>query len=83
MENGRLFFHLPNWDKGDWPTPKFVRQDPLSKKAWLISYDDNDPGIEVGEERCDFDVAGYERASLCGAGFVEIALTKLLQPKSA
>jgi hypothetical protein len=75
-----IISHLADWKSEEWPVPKFVRHDPLSKKAWLISYADADPSIEIGEERCEFEIMNYERASLLGAGAVELALTKLLSP---
>jgi hypothetical protein len=68
---------LQNWDRDDWPMPKFIRQDPLTKRARLVSYADDDPNKEIAEELCHFEATGYEADSLLGAGFVELLLTKL------
>lgn len=73
-----IISRLANWQRDDWPAPKFVRQDDLSKRAWLVSYSDENPSVVLKEEPCDFGIGGYERAALLGAGAVEIALTKLV-----
>lgn len=70
--------HLENWDRDDWPMPKFIRRDPLGKRARLVSYADDDPNQEIAEEPCSFEATGYEADTLWGAGFAEIMLTKLL-----
>jgi Immunity protein 26 len=82
LTNGEwpIISHLRDWDKERWPMPRFVREDPLLKRAWLITVSDDDPSIEVAREGCESGIAGYERASLLGAGVVEIQLTKLLLP---
>ncbi|SRR6266404_3722973 len=69
------------WRRQEWPIPKFMREDPLRKRAWLISYSDADPGTEKHSEPCDWGTTGYERAGLTGAGFVEEVLTALLSKK--
>jgi hypothetical protein len=70
---------VPDWDRADWPIPKFIRRDDVTKRAWLISYADDNPGQEIAEERCDFEASGYERASLLGAGLVEILMSRLAE----
>ena len=69
---------IPNWDRENWPVPKFIRRDPLTKHARLISYADDDPNLEIAAESCSFDAAEYEEDSLWGSGLTEIVLTKLL-----
>ena len=71
--------HLKNWNRDDWPMPKFVRRDPLAKHARLVSYADDDPNRQIAEEPCDPAIEGYEEDSLLGAGFVELLLTQLLK----
>jgi hypothetical protein len=73
-----IISHIENWQRDNWPTPKFIRQDDLSKRAWLVSYSDENPSVVLEEEPCDFGMSGYERAALLGAGAVEIAHTKLI-----
>jgi hypothetical protein len=75
--------HLENWDRNDWPMPKFIRNDPLRMHARLISYADNDPTEEIAIEPCSFETTGYESDSIWGAGFAEELLTKLLGAKPA
>lgn len=74
---------VPDWNRQNWPVPKFIRRDPLSKRAWLVSYSDDDPSWLVGEEPCGFDSDAYETDSLWGAGFVEIVLTRHVDPLHA
>jgi len=71
---------MPNWDRQNWPMPKFIRRNSLIKRAWLVSYSDDDPSWPVAEEPCDFDTDGYGRDSLWGAEFVELFLTRHADP---
>lgn len=75
--------HLQNWQRDDWPMPKFVRRDPLGKRVRLVSYADDDPNRLVAEEAADSDAAAYEEDRLFGAGFVELLLTQLLESAPA
>ncbi len=72
---------LPNWDRTQWPTPFYVRQDPLSKKAWRVEYSDRDPSQEVSEVRIPYETTAFGRNSLLGAGAVEITLRKIMGEK--
>jgi hypothetical protein len=67
---------VPDWDRQNWPMPKFVRRNPLIKRAWLVSYSDDDPSWPVAEKPCDFEIDAYEQDSLWGAGYVELFLTR-------
>jgi hypothetical protein len=71
---------LPGWKRAHWPMPKFLRQSPLSKRAWLVTYADDDPNQVSSEDPCAFDVTGYEKDGLLGSGATEILLTHLLSP---
>jgi hypothetical protein len=68
----------PSWKPEEWPVPKFVRRDDITKTAWLVTYADDNPLLVVAEERVPFDIEGFERDALSGAGAVEIQLTRLL-----
>jgi len=70
--------HLPDWERPHWPMPKFLRKSPLSKRAWLVTYADDDPGHVINEEPCEYDVTGYERDELLGSDAAEALLTHLL-----
>jgi len=75
--NWPVVSHLKDWQSEEWPMPKFVREDPFTKRAWLVSYADDDPSVELGEEQFAGNPMDYPKASLAGAGFVEKLLTKL------
>jgi Immunity protein 26 len=78
--NWPIIAHLQHWHRDDWPMPKFIRRDPLTKRARLVSYADEDPNQPIGEEADEFESVGYEEDTLLGAGFVELLLTRLLGP---
>ena len=77
----RVLGSLPNWDRSRWPTPFYVRRDPLSKKAWRVEYSDRDPSQEVSEARIPYETTGFGRNSLLGAGAVKITLRKIMEAK--
>lgn len=68
---------VPNWDRSQWPTPCFVRRDPLSKKAWKVMYSDDDPNEIIAEYPADYD-SELAADSLYGYGAVATELTQLL-----
>lgn len=65
------------WDRSQWPTPDFLREDPLSGQAWRVRYDDDYPNIVVDETLVSPKTA-LGRDGLFGAGAVEIALDRKL-----
>lgn len=70
--------HISDWDRRDWPMPSFALQDPLSsKRAWKITYSEDDPAQEVNREPAGPD-SHLQPAALYGAGAVEIALSELV-----
>ncbi|WP_414445231.1 Imm26 family immunity protein [Burkholderia sp. 22PA0106] len=69
--------HLKGWRAEDWPIPKFVREDPFTKRTYLISYAEDDPSVELSEEPFSGNPLDYPKAGLAGAGFVEKVLTEL------
>lgn len=72
---------VANWDRSDWPMPDFVRRDPISRKAWLVRYSDDDPLRSASELLPDFDdLQGLESDGLFGAGAAESKISKLLAP---
>jgi hypothetical protein len=70
--------HLVNFNRADWPIPKFVRRNPFSQRGWLVTYDDNDPSAQVEEVLGDFGTSEYETDELYGAGAVEFMLAEVL-----
>ena len=68
---------LPNWQRGDWRMPDFVRRDPVGKRAWRVRRSDTDPSRIDHEEPVAFD-ANLPPNIASGYGAVEIKLTKLL-----
>ena len=67
------------WNKSDWPMPRFARKDVISGRISLVEYDENDPGRELLVTPSDLT---QQRAlpddGLYGYGAVELRLTKLL-----
>lgn len=69
---------LPDWDRSDWPMPKFLRHDESTQRAWRTSYSDTDPSVLVREEPAVYADPAYERDALHGAGVIELLMSKLL-----
>jgi len=77
----RVISRIEQWltKRGQWRMPRFLRRFPVSDVAWLVSYAEDDPSQEVALNPCNDGTLGYEPDGMCGAGFVEIRLTKLLE----
>jgi hypothetical protein len=74
----------PGWDRGDWPTPMFVRHEELTGRWIKVFYDADDPAKLLGEEV--FTPNGIPpgpNAGLMGPGFVEKRLSRLIGSGSA
>ncbi|MGJ4890539.1 Imm26 family immunity protein [Bradyrhizobium sp. HKCCYLS3077] len=67
----------PQWQRSIWPFPDFVRQEPLTSRAYLVRYSDTDPRKREFERPIDPDCA-LPSDGLWGAGAVELILTRLL-----
>jgi len=65
-----------------WPVPRFLRRFPIGNRAWLVTYADNDVSVETANEPCESDIEGVRPDEMCGAGYVEIVLTKLIEGQS-
>jgi hypothetical protein len=68
----------PTWRREEWPSPAFVRSDPLSGKSWRVEYDDRDPNRVVREVPLAEPDARLGRDSLFGSGAAEIHLSQRL-----
>lgn len=70
------------WTPEAWPIPPFHLEHPITGLKYRIDYSDADPSEPIAETRLDHapSDAALERDSLLGAGAVEIALTRLLDP---
>jgi Immunity protein 26 len=79
--NGKWPIHskVSEWNRSEWSMPEFVRQEPISNRAWRVKYRDDDPRKIEDVSTTDFD-AKLEPDRMCGHGAVEILLTKLLRP---
>lgn len=66
------------WKREEWPVPPFVRKDPLSRRAWVIQYSDDNIELERSCTPTPFD-SPLEPDALCGYGAAEIKLTKMLR----
>ena len=70
---------LPSWERSRWTMPPLLRQEPITGRAFYVSYDDGDPSRFIGEEAvAEAMVGGCPSDGLMGADFVEIRLTRLL-----
>ncbi|AWM01863.2 immunity 26/phosphotriesterase HocA family protein [Bradyrhizobium amphicarpaeae] len=70
---------VPNWHRKDWPIPDFVRRDPISRKAWLVRYLNDEPLRSVSEPLSGYDdMQLLESDGLYGAGAAEAKISKLL-----
>ncbi|MEO7594294.1 MAG: DUF4259 domain-containing protein, partial [Byssovorax sp.] len=70
------------WHRDKWPIPLFVRSDELSRRAFVVRYDDRDPGLAISEVPVAYGTSTLERDCVMGAGSVESALTRLLSPEA-
>ena len=67
------------WDRDCWPMPVFARYEELTGRWFNSYYDSDDPNRLVREVAVSASEAiGNPRDGLMGAGYVEIALTRLL-----
>ncbi|UWU66368.1 immunity 26/phosphotriesterase HocA family protein [Bradyrhizobium sp. NC92] len=73
---------IPSWNQADWPFPDFVRRDPISRKAWLVRYANDDPLRSVSELLSNYDdLQLLDSDGLFGAGAAEARISKLLAPR--
>jgi len=67
------------WSSSEWPMPTFVRKNPLNGQRFEISYNDNDPAIQISEQPIsDEDKRNLEQDGLFGHGAVRRYLAHLL-----
>lgn len=78
----KVISRIDKWDqvRDLWKMPRFIRRTPIGGIAWLVDYADNDPSKEVAIERCDYNLEGYYPDGAGGSGYVEIVMTKLVDP---
>jgi hypothetical protein len=69
--------HDPDWRRGEWSVPQFVRKDDLSRRAWRVQYSDHDANLVESEAPTSFDT-NLERDAVLGAGAAEVVLTRLV-----
>lgn len=73
--------HIPNWNREVWPIPNFVRRESISKRAFLITFSEENLSQPALEEPCHFDT-NLETDSVWGAEFTELALNKVFLQKT-
>lgn len=69
-----IWGHVEGFARAEWPHPMFIRRDPLTMRAWLVFYADDDPGAELKNEPCNFDLEEAVTAASLGSGAVELQL---------
>ena len=67
---------VPSWNRTEWSVPQFIRSDPLSHRAWRVTYSDDDMNTIPEEEEIPYGNEGYEPDSVRGCGAVEIVLSE-------
>jgi hypothetical protein len=67
---------IPSWDRTQWPMSDFVRRNPLTQKAVLVRYSDDNPNKITAERPCDATL-DLPTDSLSGYRAVEIKLSKI------
>ena len=81
LQSGRwhLIGRSSTYNLRQWPMPSFVRRDIVSGKLSLVSYDQEDPGLEVKIKQATPDECrGLPADGLSGHGAIEIKLSRLL-----
>jgi hypothetical protein len=81
LYNGQwpIIGNAESWARNDWPMPPLVRIDEYAKKAWKVTYSEDDPSLMVQETPCHLKEAyRFPRDRLMGSGAVEIRLMHLL-----
>ena len=77
----RIIGVTPHWSRARWPMPEFIRNEELFKKvAWRVIYSEDDPSVVVSEEQIPYDPKVPATDGSCGAQYVEIALSRILDP---
>ncbi|MBZ9722125.1 MULTISPECIES: Imm26 family immunity protein [unclassified Mesorhizobium] len=74
----RIIGELDAWRKEDWPMPRFVDKNDLSKKVFISTYADSDPSELERHDPAPLDIVGLEPDGLHGYGAVELLMTKQL-----
>ena len=77
----RVLGEAVDWNPALWPMPQFLRRADALKRAWRVTYSDNDPSRSEREESVPYDTPGLEADSLYGYGSTELLLTKLLESR--
>ena len=67
-----------SWLRNNWPNPKFVTWDGISRRAWIVQYADDNPNNLVSQEPVVPGTFALDRDIMYGAGAVEIELSRLL-----
>ncbi|HEU4843464.1 MAG TPA: Imm26 family immunity protein [Burkholderiaceae bacterium] len=71
-----------NWNPAQWPMPAYLRRADALRRAWRVTYNDQDPSRSEREESVPYDTQGMEADSLYGYGSTELLLSRLLEPAS-
>jgi hypothetical protein len=69
----------PDWNPALWPMPAYLRRADALRRAWRVTYSDQDPSRSEREESVPYDTQGMEADSLYGYGSAELLLSRLLE----
>jgi hypothetical protein len=59
--------------------PAYLRRADALRRAWRVTYSDQDPSRSEREESVPYDTQGMEADSLYGYGSAELLLSRLLE----
>lgn len=76
--NWTILGPTPSWTRSDWPVPQFVRRSELSRRAWKVTYSDDDMNVLETEESIPYESEGLEPDTLFGYVAAEVVLSKVL-----
>ncbi|HEY0455790.1 MAG TPA: Imm26 family immunity protein [Verrucomicrobiae bacterium] len=75
----KLLGRLSEWQRDKWPSPGFVRKEPISNKVFKVVYSDTDPSKMEREILLPCDDSNMPRNFLAGAAAAELYLDMQLQ----
>lgn len=68
-----------DWNRSEWPIPKFVRHEEFTNRIYLLEYSDDDPSTFIRQTKItEEESKNLQEDTSSGSGAAEIKLTKLL-----
>lgn len=67
------------WSRNEWPSPPFMRRDPILGKLWKAVYPDDNPNALPEVSPLPLEEKGLPEDGVSGSGAIELMLTHLLR----